>query len=81
VDQRAAQYRVRLARPDEMSRIREIEDKAGTVFAGPMAAISAILITCSGSRVVADASKNCTLKGKDHHDHPKPKRPSRCAGW
>jgi hypothetical protein len=34
VDQRAAQYRLRLARPDEMSRIREIEDKAGTVFAG-----------------------------------------------
>jgi hypothetical protein len=46
-----------------------------------MAAISAILITCSGSRVVADASKNCTLKGKDNHDHPRPKRPSRCAGW
>jgi hypothetical protein len=34
VGQRAAQYRLRLARPDEMSRIREIEDKAGTVFAG-----------------------------------------------
>jgi membrane protein len=29
-----------------------------------MAAINAILITCCGSRVVADASKNCTLKGK-----------------
>ena len=28
------QYRFRLARPDELSRLREIEDEAGTMFAG-----------------------------------------------
>jgi GNAT superfamily N-acetyltransferase/catechol 2,3-dioxygenase-like lactoylglutathione lyase family enzyme len=34
VDQRAAQYRIRLARPDELSRLREIENQAGTMFCG-----------------------------------------------
>jgi hypothetical protein len=39
-----------------------------------MAAINAILITCCGSRVVADASKNCTLKGKKPSRPPKTKK-------
>jgi GNAT superfamily N-acetyltransferase len=34
VDQRTAQYRIRLARPDELSRLREIEDRAGAMFSG-----------------------------------------------
>jgi GNAT superfamily N-acetyltransferase/catechol 2,3-dioxygenase-like lactoylglutathione lyase family enzyme len=34
VDGRAAQYRIRLARPDEMPRLREIEDRAGATFSG-----------------------------------------------
>jgi GNAT superfamily N-acetyltransferase/catechol 2,3-dioxygenase-like lactoylglutathione lyase family enzyme len=34
VDQRAAQYRIRLARPDELPRLREIEDRAGAMFSG-----------------------------------------------
>jgi len=43
-----------------------------------MAAISAILITCSGSRVVADASKNCTLKGKPSRPPKTKKTKSMC---
>jgi GNAT superfamily N-acetyltransferase len=34
VDQQAAHYRIRLARPDEMARLREIEGRAGTMFSG-----------------------------------------------
>jgi hypothetical protein len=34
VDRRAAHYRIRLARPDEIPRLREIEDWAGTMFSG-----------------------------------------------
>jgi hypothetical protein len=31
VDQQAAQYRIRLARQDELPRLREIEDRAGSM--------------------------------------------------
>ena len=34
MDQQAAHYRIRLARPDEMARLREIEGRAGTMFSG-----------------------------------------------
>jgi GNAT superfamily N-acetyltransferase len=34
MDQRADSYRIRLARPDEVARLREIEDEAGTMFSG-----------------------------------------------
>ena len=34
VDQQAAQYRIRLARPDELLRLREIDLRAGTMFSG-----------------------------------------------
>src|SRR5215211_2065363 len=34
MDQGAAQYRIRLARLDELPRLREIEDRAGTMFSG-----------------------------------------------
>src|SRR4029450_3952053 len=34
VDGRAAPYRIRLARPDELPRLREIEDRAGAMFSG-----------------------------------------------
>jgi GNAT superfamily N-acetyltransferase/catechol 2,3-dioxygenase-like lactoylglutathione lyase family enzyme len=34
MDQQAAQYRIRLARPDELPRLREIEDRAGAMFSG-----------------------------------------------
>jgi GNAT superfamily N-acetyltransferase len=33
-DQRRDSYRIRLARPDEVPRLREIEDEAGTIFSG-----------------------------------------------
>jgi hypothetical protein len=33
-DQQPDSYRMRLARPDEISRLREIEDEAGTIFSG-----------------------------------------------
>ncbi len=32
--QQAAQYRIRLARPDELPRLREIEDRAGAMLSG-----------------------------------------------
>jgi hypothetical protein len=32
--QQTASYRIRLARPGEVSRLREIEDEAGTIFSG-----------------------------------------------
>jgi GNAT superfamily N-acetyltransferase/ketosteroid isomerase-like protein len=34
VDQPNGSYRIRLARPDEVPRLREIEDEAGTLFSG-----------------------------------------------
>jgi len=34
MDWRADSYRIRLARPDEVSRLREIEDEAGAMFSG-----------------------------------------------
>jgi len=34
VDQQAALYRIRLARPGDMPRLREIEDRAGAMFSG-----------------------------------------------
>jgi hypothetical protein len=34
MDQVSADYRIRLARPDEIPRLREIEDEAGTLFSG-----------------------------------------------
>ena len=34
MDQQAPSYRIRLARPDEVARVREIEDEAGTIFSG-----------------------------------------------
>jgi len=34
MDRRADSYRIRLARPDEVSRLREIEDEAGAMFSG-----------------------------------------------
>jgi hypothetical protein len=34
VDDRAAKYRIRLARRDELPRLREVEDRAGTMFSG-----------------------------------------------
>jgi GNAT superfamily N-acetyltransferase len=34
MDQQAPSYRIRLARPDEVARLREIEDAAGTIFSG-----------------------------------------------
>jgi len=34
MEQEAGTHRIRLARPDEIGRVREIEDEAGTLFAG-----------------------------------------------
>jgi GNAT superfamily N-acetyltransferase len=34
MSQQAASYRIRLARPDEIPRVREIEDEAGMIFSG-----------------------------------------------
>src|SRR5437867_332412 len=34
MDQQTESYRIRLARPDEVPRLREIEDEAGTIFSG-----------------------------------------------
>jgi 4-diphosphocytidyl-2-C-methyl-D-erythritol kinase len=34
VDQSSDAYQIRLARPDEIDRVREIEDEAGTIFLG-----------------------------------------------
>jgi len=34
LDQRRDSYRIRVARPDEVPRLREIEDEAGTIFSG-----------------------------------------------
>ena len=34
MDQQPNSYRIRLARPDEVLRLREIEDEAGTIFSG-----------------------------------------------
>jgi len=34
MDQQKDSYRIRLARPDEIPRLREIEDEAGTIFSG-----------------------------------------------
>ena len=34
MDDRAAKYRIRLARRDELPRLREVEDRAGTMFSG-----------------------------------------------
>ncbi len=34
MNQRPDSYRIRLARPEEMMRLREIEDEAGTMFSG-----------------------------------------------
>jgi hypothetical protein len=34
MDQQTDPYRIRLARPDELPRLREIEDEAGTIFSG-----------------------------------------------
>ncbi|MGE5290991.1 MAG: GNAT family N-acetyltransferase [Micromonosporaceae bacterium] len=34
MDQQAYSYRIRLARPDEVPRLREIEDEAGAIFSG-----------------------------------------------
>ena len=34
MDQQPDSYRIRLARPDEIPRLREIEDEAGTIFSG-----------------------------------------------
>jgi hypothetical protein len=35
MDPQTTRFRIRLARPDEVPRLREIEDEAGTVFSGP----------------------------------------------
>ena len=34
MDQQTDSYRIRLARPNEVPRLQEIEDEAGTIFSG-----------------------------------------------
>ena len=34
MNQQTDSYRIRLARPDEVPRLREIEDEAGAIFSG-----------------------------------------------
>jgi hypothetical protein len=53
VDHRAARYRIRLARPEELPRLREIENRAGTRFSG-LGLIKEAHDVCRESRLPLD---------------------------